>query len=256
MAAVAPEHFSDPVGAYNRLAPHYAQLCVRRKAYLEAVETLILHRIPAGSHSLLDLGSGDGKRALRIAQTAGIERLVMLEPAVEMPAQGTGRGELWSIRAEDLRPDSISARFDVITCLWNVLGHITTSDKRQQALSSAAHLLSTGGRLFLDFIHRYNLRSYGIVPTCARWIRDRVAWSDENGDVTARWLDGAIDTYGHVFTHREMVRLAKAAGLEIEARIVLDYDNGKEHGFACMGNLLYIFRRSSRIDSFSAPQTW
>ena len=252
---MAPEHFSDPVGAYNRLAPHYGQLCVRRKAYLEAVETHILHSMPAGSGSLLDLGYGDGKRALRIAQTAGIERLVMLEPAAEMPAAGAGQGELWPIRAEDLRPDSIAERFDVITCLWNVLGHIATAEKRHQAVLNAARLLSTRGWLFLDVIHRYNLRSYGIVPTSARWIRDRVAWSDENGDVTARWLDGTINTYGHVFTHREMACLANRAGLEIEERIVLDYDNGKQHGFACLGNLLYIFRPSSRIDSFSAPET-
>lgn len=249
------EHFPDPVSAYDRLAPHYAQLCLRRKAYLEAVETLILQRIPAGSRSVLDLGSGDGKRALRIALTRGIERLVMLEPSAAMPAQGTGKGELWAFRAEDLRPDIISERFDVITCLWNVLGHITTAQKRQQAISRAAHLLSPGGLFFLDVIHRYNLRSYGAVPTCARWIRDQLAWSDENGDVTARWLAGTINTYGHVFTHREIVRLANAAGLEMEERMILDYNHGKKHRWACLGNLLYIFRRSSRIDSSSAPET-
>jgi len=250
---VAPEHFSDPVSAYDRLAPHYHQLCVRRKAYLEAVEALIFERIPAGSRSLLDLGSGDGKRALRIAQAAGIRRLVMVEPSRQMPAHC--QGELWMVRAEDLRPDTVSERFDVITCLWNVLGHITTAEKRQQALSGAAHLLSEGGVLFLDIIHRYNLRSYGVVPTCGRWIRDRLAWSDENGDVTAKWLAGTIHTYGHVFTHPEMVHLAKTAGLEIQERMVVDYDHGKKHRLACLGNLVYIFRRSSEIDSSSARQT-
>ena len=110
-------------------------------------------------------------------------------------------------------------------------------------------MLSQGGLFFLDVIHRYNLRSYGVVPTCARWIRDQLAWSNENGDVTAKWLSGTINTYGHVFTHREIVRLAQAAGLEIEERMVVDYNHGKKHHFACLGNLLYIFRRSSRIDS-------
>src|SRR5262249_6546697 len=167
----------------------------------------------------------------------------MLEPSAAMPARGTGKGELWPFRVEDVRAGSISERFDVITCLWNVLGHVTTADKRQQALSSAAHLLSPHGLLFLDVIHRYNLRSYGVVPTCARWIQDQVACSDENGDVTAKWLAGTIHTYGHVFTHREIVRLARAAGLEIEARVVVDYYHGKEHRFACLGNLLYVFRR-------------
>ena len=252
---MAPEHFHDPVSAYDRLAPHYAQLCVRRQAYLAAVETLILERMPAGSRSVLDLGSGDGKRAQRIARSAGIERLVMLEPSAEMPVQGTGEGELWPVRAEDLKPNTIAERFDVITCLWNVLGHITTAQKRQQTISSAAHLLSERGLLFLDVIHRYNLRSYGVLPTGSRWIRDQLAWSDENGDVTAKWLAGTISTYGHVFTHREIVRLAKAAGLEIEERVVVDYNHGKKHRFACLGNLFYLFHRTSRIDSSSAHET-
>jgi hypothetical protein len=51
------------------------------------------------------------------------------------------------------------------------------------------------------------------------------------------------------------MRLANEAGLELEERLVIDYEDGRIRRFAFEGNLLYVFRRRSRIDSASAPQT-
>ena len=165
--------------------------------------------------------------------------------------------EIWPIRAEDLNAESISKRFEVITCLWNVLGHIPTAEKRQRALSTISGLLSPSGKFFLDVDHRYNLRSYGVLPTSARWIHDLFYRNERNGDVIAKWSvgDASISTYGHVFTHREIMRLAHAAGFELEERIVIDYRDGRLHRWSMQGNLLYIFRHSSRTDSSSAPHT-
>ena len=150
----------------------------------------------------------------------------------------------------------LSDRFDVITCLWSVLGHIRT-EKRQTTLKGLGKLLSPSGRFFLDVNHRYNLLSYGIVPTTARYFHDRLFWTERSGDVTARWKlgDEIVSTNGHVFTHREIMRLAHAAGLELESRTVIDYEDGRIRKFSFLGNLLYVFRRSSRMDSSSAPQT-
>ena len=247
----------DPVAAYDRLAPHYSQFCERRAAYLRSVEEQIVSRIPPGSKSLLDIGAGDGSRALRIACTAGISRVVLLEPSSQMSVSVPAGTELWSTRVEDVEIAGIAERFDVIACLWNVLGHIESPGKRGRALSTAAQLLSPGGLLFVDVIHRYNVRSYGVVMTAARWLRDRFAPSDANGDVVANWQTtaGEISTYGHVFTDREMRRLAKSMGLECVERVVIDYRTGKIRGMSCLGNLLYVFRRSSRSDSPNAAAT-
>src|SRR5271165_686060 len=258
--SVAAEHFDDPVAAYDRLAEHYGELSRRRGPYLRGVEREIISRFPKGSRSLLDVGAGDGTRSLRIASQLEIARVVLLEPSQEMAAR-VGEGvEVWRVRAEELATQSVktAARFDVIACLWNVLGHIPTAEKRQIALSATARLLAPRGKFFLDVNHRYNVSSYGLVPTSARWLRDLLLPSEHNGDARAKWSTGpaSITTYGHVFTHREIMRLADAAGLEMEERVVLDYESGGACRFAYQGNLLYIFRRSSRIDSSSAPQTF
>ena len=242
-----PNELLDPVAAYDRLAPYYSEFSKRRAAYLRRVEEQIAARIPAGARSLLDVGAGDGGRALHIASVAGISRVVLLEPSVKMSSETPAGYEVWRRRAEDLDVGGIAERFDVITCLWNVLGHISGFDKRVRALNAAGQVISPKGLLFVDVIHRYNVRSYGATMTAARWLRDRIAPGDSNGDVRARWQTAAgdISTYGHVFTDGEMRRLAGATGLECAERIVIDYQTGAIRRASWTGNLLYVLRRAS-----------
>ncbi len=252
------EHFDDPVAAYDRMAPHYANLSHRRELYLCGVEREIISRIPPGHRSLLDVGAGDGTRACRIASQVGINRVVLLEPSRGMIAKAAEHTEVWRARVEDLDPGGLEnvERFDIITCLWNVLGHIPSAE-RLHALRAIARLLTPDGRFFLDLNHRYNARAYGVFPTAARWLNDLFSSNESNGDALAKWNAGdvQITTFGHVFIHREIVRLAGAAGLEMKERIVVDYETGCTRRFAFQGNVLYVFRRSSRIDSSSAPLT-
>ena len=237
----------DPVDAYERLAPYYSQFSKRRAAYLLSVEEQIAARIPARARSLLDVGAGDGSRAVRIAGAAEISSVVLVEPSAKMLGEAPPGCEVWRMRAQELDPTAISERFDVVTCLWNVLGHISTFDTRVRALSAVAQLLSPDGMVFVDVIHRYNVRSYSATMTAARWVWDLIVPGNSNGDVSARWQTaaGEISTYGHVFTDREMRRLADAAGLECVERIVIDYETGRIRRASCMGNLLYVFRRVS-----------
>jgi SAM-dependent methyltransferase len=259
-------HFDDPVAAYSRLASHYGDLSQRREAYLRSIEKIIVSRIPKGCKSLLDIGAGDGSRTLRIARECGIQNIVLIEPSQEMAAPAAGMAKIWNIRAEELCArdrlnrsvnSQVSAPFDVITCLWNVLGHIHGFENRVRAMRAMHDLLTTEGKCFIDVNHRYNLRSYGFLTTAARFISDSIFYEDANADVVAKWDIGgeSLSTYGHVFIDREIRQLASAAGLSIEQRIVVNYDNGQIRHFAFSGNLLYAFRRSSDIDSLSAPQT-
>jgi SAM-dependent methyltransferase len=276
------ERFDDPVAAYGRLAPHYPDLSRHREPYLRSIEKIIASRVPPNSKSLLDVGAGDGIRALRIARECGIQDIVLVEPSLEMAARAEGMAKLktkikiWNIRAEELGTTTQSCstfradggepgteggervqRFDVITCLWNVLGHIRRVEDRERAMREMGDRLAPEGKCFLDVNHRYNLRSYGVLASAARFIRDSLFYKETNADVIATWDVGgsSISTHGHVFTDREVRQLASAAGLSIEERIVVDYDSGKVRRFALEGNLLYVFRRSSRIDSSRAAQT-
>ncbi len=159
--------------------------------------------------------------------------------------QGNGPADtpVWTMRAEDLRVAQTD--FDIITCLWNVLGHIFPSVRRIEVLRQCARVLSPRGKLFVDVNHRYNARHYGALPTAVRFLHDRVFWSETNGDVVVAWNIGGTRcrTWGHVFTHGELRSLCLSAGLNIEKRFVVDYNTGEQRRRSLEGHLLYVLSR-------------
>jgi len=239
----------DPIAAYDRIGPVFASIAEKRRSYLDSVDRLVISGIPSGSRTMLDVGAGDGARARRIAQAKSIAELVLLEPSVAM--QGSG-ATVRTMRAEELH--LVEAEFDVITCLWNVLGHIFPAAARLEVLRQFARLVPPQGRIFIDVQHRYNVREYGAISTALRFLRDHVRWNETNGDLMVAWDVGEVrcTTRGHVFTHKEFRSLAQLAGLSIENRLVVDYTTGDCRRWSIEGNLLYVLRRTA---SRSAPQT-
>lgn len=239
----APPELLDPVAAYDRIARIYASLAKQREAYLEAVDRLVVAETPPGSRSLLDVGAGDGTRAARIARDAGLRQVTLLEPSARMRSYHPATATVWAMRAQDLH--SQQGPFDVITCLWNVLGHILPSAARVEVLRQIARMVSPQGMIFIDVNHRYNARHYGAFATAMRFLRDRVSPVGSHGDVRVVWdVEGRpCATTGHVFTHPEFSALAHAAGLRIEKRFVIDYASGQLSRRSLEGNLMYVLRR-------------
>jgi 2-polyprenyl-3-methyl-5-hydroxy-6-metoxy-1,4-benzoquinol methylase len=235
----------DPVAAYNRIAPVFHDVSIRRKAYLEKIEELVIERVPEGSQSLLDIGSGDGKRALRIIRAAGIKDAVLLEPSAKMRERLEASCEIWPIRAEEMK-NMAERKFDVIACLWNVLGHIPTA-KRRDVLEECGRMLLPDGMLFVDVNHRYNMHAYGFWRTVGRVAYDRILPAVDHGDVIVHWkLDQTkCKTYGHVFRQREMQNLIAEAGLRIEEKKFVDYESGEIQHSGLRGNLFYSLRRAA-----------
>jgi SAM-dependent methyltransferase len=246
---VISEVMLDPVAAYDRIGPVFARIAEERRAYLDAIDRIVISAIPPGSRSMLDVGAGDGRRARRIAQAREIAELVLIEPSAAM--QGSD-AKFRTMRAEELQ--LVQGGFDVITCLWNVLGHIFPAAGRLEVLHQFARLISPQGRIFIDVQHRYNACHYGLIPTALRFLRDRVRWKETNGDVVVAWDVGKVrcTTRGHVFTDREFRSLALSAGLNIEKRYIVDYASGECRCWSMEGHLLYVLGRTA---SRSAQQT-
>ena len=232
----------DPVAAYDRIAPRFARLSYLRRPYLDQVERVVIDSLPPEARSLLDVGAGDGSRSLRIARQCRIARLVLLEPSAAMRGPVLPGIVTWAMRAEEL--SRVQEQFDAITCLWNVLGHISA---RGDVLRHFARLLNAGGLLFVDVSHRYNAREYGVARTLLRCLHDCIRPDERNGDVVVNW--DTCSTTGHVFTDREFRALAEAAGLAIRRRVAIDYTSGKIQRSLYMGHLLYIMERKAAATS-------
>jgi SAM-dependent methyltransferase len=227
----------DVVEAYDRIAPELAGMYSGRKAYFEAIDGLVIRNVPAAARSMLDVGCGNGARAEGIAKAAKINELVLMEPSAGMRRlMASGRG-VWTSRIEELVGSP--RRFEVITCLWNVLGHVP-SEKRVAALRNMRTVVDPDGLIFLDVQSRYNAREYGWVKTAGRWIYDAVSPSPRNGDVTVCWKGGRIVTTGHVFTRAEMLGLIREAGLQVRELAFVDYRSGEQCGSEFAGSMFFV----------------
>ena len=224
----------EAVAAYDRIAAEYRELSRKRRAYLDAVDAAILRRVPSGATSLLDIGAGDGRRALRITERAGISRVVLAEPSAGMRGLIPPGVEVWDARMEAL-PESV-VKFDVVLCLWNVVGHVPSRELRVAGLQNLRRVCS--GLIFLDVLHRYN------VAECGGGVVLRRLFSSESGDVLVRWEtpEGDVETWGHVFSAGEIEGMIREAGLTVVERVILNYRTGRRSGWVGGGNLFYVLR--------------
>lgn len=235
---IQPSRLLPPIAAYDAFAPFYKAYAEKRKPYLRKIEDLVIARA-ARNGSLLDVGAGDGSRALRIAREANLARVVLLEASTKMRAQCPQNIEIWPcslLEAPDQGP-----QFEIITCLWNVLGHVKGAQQRMFALSRMKKLLAPQGMIFLDVNHRYNATSYGWGKVFLRMANDFCRRSEKHGDVIVSWNAGGqiVRTRSHVFSHGEMKRLFDLAGLKILKRWIINYETGSEHKLPLCGQLLY-----------------
>jgi ubiquinone/menaquinone biosynthesis C-methylase UbiE len=229
---------TDAVSAYDALAPYYKAISAASGAYLDAVENIVVAHMH-GAKSLLDIGAGDAVRTCVIATAANISRVVAVEPSSAMRAQCRQRIQFWECRAAEIPETNL--RFDIIICLWNVLGHVQTAGERLLTLARARKLLSPGGAMFIDVNHRYNAVAYGWIRTLWNMVRDYFLWSELNGDVVVSWKIGGIPicTHGHLFTQKELENLFQLAGLRVKNEWVLNYRTGAMSKSALRGSLLY-----------------
>ncbi len=235
--------------SYDRLAPHYRALSEQRAAYLAAVEGYVVQaagRSPPDR--MLDAGAGDGTRARRIAAAIGVDELVLAEPSEGMAAlarSASRDGEtIWPYALEDLPLDE--GKFGLITCLWNVLGHVPGSAARIAGLRRMAALLAPGGLIVIDVNNRHNAAAYGQWRVLWRKLID-AAWPDERrGDVTVTWKVGgtAVSGRGHLFTPAEVRRLVQSAGLRIADELAIDYVTGKQSRRLVDGQLVYSLEKA------------
>ncbi len=232
---------SPATDIYDRLAPHYREYAGRRAAYLEAVDRFVLENIPAGAESLLDAGAGDGVRGMALARARGIRRVVLCDPSAEMAARcrALGAADVWQVPIENLPANG--AGFDVILCLWNVLGHVGSSD-RTRALRRLRDVLTNGGVLLLDVNNRHNAAAYGWVRVAGRALIDRIAPDETRGDTTFEWRVGgeSLPAKGHLFTPAEIEAAIAASGLRIVRRLAIDYATGARSRFAWKGHLVFM----------------
>ena len=216
---------------YDQLAADYRQISQDRSAYLAGIDRLIAESLRPGL-SLLDVGGADGVRSRRLAHDAGISRVTLLDTSAAMLSR-VGPKDFEQVIEADITSQATLAqlgevRFDAALILWNVLGHIGTPEARLRALANVHRALRPNGLLFLDCNNRENARAYGWRLAGRNWLLGLLR---EGGDrwnfpLPAKNAPDAV-SYVHIFSPRELKRLAAAAGFEIDRFVFVDYETGQ-----------------------------
>ena len=233
---------SNIIGAYDAIAPLYEEYSSKRQAYLDAVDELVIANLGPDTR-LLDIGSGDGRRLAKIKASAGLTDIVAVEPSAEMAriCEEKVGIPVYQEFGENIDQLDIGS-FDVITALWNILGHIPSSRARQQTLLNIGNKLKPGGKLILDVNNRHNALAYGYWTVLQRVLIDTINFKESRGDAQYKWeIDGvSFDAHGHLFTPAEIEKLFRATGFSVLKRYSVNYDSGAASVSKYRGQLFYI----------------
>lgn len=224
---------------YDRFSPTYASYAQNRRPYINAINNLI--SCPTHKPSYLDIGCGDGLRTALIAQKLGAPTITILDESPQMLQKAKRSLHALKVRTINesivTKPDWLTEKFDIITCLWNVFGHLPQAQDRQQALHTIFKLLKPDGIFYCDVNNRYNISAYG--RNAIKNILTSPIPTTKKGDYSIA-LPGSEDkTCVHLFKPGELDILLRTAGFTKISRNYVNYNSGKMERTWLSGQLLY-----------------
>jgi 2-polyprenyl-3-methyl-5-hydroxy-6-metoxy-1,4-benzoquinol methylase len=228
---------------YKKISSEYSEISDLRKRYLQSIDSLIkphVEQVVNQGANWLDVGSGDGKRLAQLCE--GSEpKLTAVEPVEEFVTQIKHELPFAHVFKGTLEEygNSFGAqgpKFELITCLWNVIGHSTNP---HTFLRSITDLLSDEGTLVFDVNNRLNIRQYGI-----RNVLRNIWKSTQGHDWTAFRFStpspvGSFRTLTFLSSPREIKTQIKGAELEIQRKFFVTYGDGKVHQFGWWKGQMY-----------------
>lgn len=229
---------------YDVFVPYYRDYSKKRKKYLNAIDDLIKKHIYKPTR-VLDVGAGDGVRGKKVFKEINGKLLIQIDSSERMFKEIELENGVKKIKMDISSKSAISelnTNFDLVLCLWNVFGHISTSKKRKQALVNIHKLIKPGGLLILDVSNAYNIRQYGLI-TVLKNIFHNIVNRESGVDATYpinMSTSSCFYTKSHFFTEGELISLFKSVGFRVVQKYYVDYNTGKLVVSQYLGQLLFV----------------
>ncbi len=226
---------------YKNLAPFYRTYSNKRQAYLDGVDAQIIPYI-FDQKTLLDLGTGDGFRILHLLEKSGkkLKKVTLVDSCSEMLNRLKGN-KFVEVKKQDFssKKFALNSKYDVITSLWNVLGHIA-GPSVLQALKNIAKHLKKDGVVIIDINNRYNYKQYG-TKALKNYFLDKVR-KVQTGDISFEFScnNKKIPSFVHLFSQKEIECLFQKAGFVVKKRLYINYQTGTLEKNQFSGQLFYV----------------
>lgn len=223
-------HERSTVAIYSSLTSRYDSLADQRRSYLEAVDRLFLELAKNSGNHWLDIGSGDGFRAVQLNRQLD-KTLTLLEPSLLLASDFEETHSDITVIRSTLSSAKISRQFDLVSMLWNVIGHVDSLD---DSLKKIYGVLADDGVIFLDANSPFNVRRFGFLAV----FRNLAS----TGPIQFSWPDRNSPGRVNFFGRRVLKTKLELAGFVPEFRYI-NYDNGLPASSEFTGSIVCIARK-------------
>lgn len=212
---------------YNQYAPFYKEYSNIRRKYHNSIDNLIVQHVN-NKHSMIDIGSADGVRATRLAQKLKINELYFVDNNPVMHKLYLSRFKESYLVDISKERFVIDKKFDLLTSLGNVFGHMEDKESLITSLSNIKKLVNDNGDIFLDVHNRYNYKNYGILNVVKNIIKDliRYRWENGNFNIKVKYENSEIKGEVHIFNPIEFILILRKVGIRISKIFFVDYNTG------------------------------
>jgi hypothetical protein len=233
---------------YDAFAEQYRSYSDHKSAYIHAVDQVILSQLQGKASRIMDYGAADGVRGAALAHDLESTFLCQADISDQMleKCRTLGKADLL-LDCKQANWENNAGQYDCIMSLWNVLGHIPTTQARIKSLRKLRKCLNDTGVICFDVNNRH-YAGYGKYRTFIRRVIDVLYPNFNRGDTSFDWMiDGkSYPANGHLFTLYEVKYLLKEAGLTLINWQTIDYKTGKSGHKTSDGQLLF-FAKASHV---------
>jgi SAM-dependent methyltransferase len=227
----------NSVEYYDKVASSYSEMINKRKDYLLAIENEIYQIKKVKNY--LDIACGDGIRSLRIIKNIKPSKSVLLDESPEMLKHvnmDNDRDSILLVNQDFLNFES-NIRFDLITCLWNVFGHLPSRSEKSKFVEKMFSLCEKNGKVYLDINNRYNIRHYGVKNFLKTVFKDAIHLKNR-GKFKLKLPNNVMSSV-YIHTPWELDKMINSAGFSIDEKAYFDYESGERVQNFWNGQILY-----------------
>jgi SAM-dependent methyltransferase len=232
---------------YNSIANKYADISNNKAPYLNGIDTLVLNEIKqyGKCSKFLDIGCGDGNRTKKLLKEINPESFTGVEESYDMARiakQKLGKENVYEGGGMEFLKQN-KGEFDVITLLWNTLGHVSKKKDRIILLKLIRDNLAKGGICFLDVNNRYNVLNYGLKNVIFNVVKDLLKIKGSGYYPLGATGDGNVH-YVYIFKPDDIDLILKEVDqFVVEKKWYVNYDNGKVENNLWKGQKLYMLKK-------------
>ena len=235
---------------YDAFSKHYREYSNKKNGYIEGINNYIENHLKGKftAPSIIDLGAADGVRGRLLADRVSARSLTLVDNSQEMVnlCKKIPDATVINSKLSEVLSKTGNVRYDVVFCLWNVLGHIDTRREVIESLKVMRELVNDEGLIFVDVSNRYNINHYGLKIVASNLFKDLISYKYSNGDFSYNIKvsnTATIPSRCHFFTKTEFETMILEANLKIIEKKYVNYASGVFENSSFKGQLFYILSK-------------